>query len=789
MFRNYFKIAWRNLLKNRTSSIINISGLAVGMAVALLTGFWILDEISFDHYHQNHERIAQVMDTKTFNGETNTEEDVAVPLADELRQKQDFKHVALVFHNYTHQLAAENIKISASGVWTQPDLPAMLTLKMLEGKRDALKDPSSVLITQSLAKKLFGKTDPINKVIRLDNTAEVKVGGVFQDLPKNTTFSDTELFLSWDKAENVLSWLKSFQADWDDRAWKLFVQLNDNADINKINNKIKYIPQQHVKEGKEELLLHPMDKWHLYSEFKNGKIAGGRISYVWMFGIIGMLVLLLACINFMNLSTARSEKRAKEVGIRKVVGSLRWQLIGQFLGESLLTALLAFVLAIAIVQLSIPLFNTLADKSVAIPLTNPFFLVLSLGFTLLTGIVSGSYPAFYLSGFKPVKVLKGTFKAGRMASLPRKVMVVIQFTASIILVIATVIVFKQIQFAKERPVGYTRNGLITIQMNTPQLYNAPYNSLRNDLQQTGVVEDMAESDQSSTTAPVPVKGFEWKGKEPGSIPLLGVSRVTHDFGKTIGWKIKQGRDFSRDFITDSGSIILNESAERLIGQPHPVGEKIRWSDQVYTVTGVVKDIVMESPYKRVQPSIFLLSYQGVNIINIRIKATAPLSKALVKIENVFKKYDPESSFEYQFTDEEYARKFGDEEHIANLSTVFAVLAIFISCLGLFGLASFMAEQRKKEIGVRKVLGASVLNVWNLLSKDFVMLVAISFLIAVPVSYYFMYNWLQNYSYRTQLSWWIFIAAGIGLLLITLLVVSFQAIKAAIANPVKSLRTE
>jgi putative ABC transport system permease protein len=790
MLKNYLKTAFRSLVKNKTHSFINIFGLSVGMAVALLIALWIWDELSFDHYHTNQDRLAQVMDTKTFNDETTTSEDVAIPLADELRNKYaaDFKHVALVFHNYTHVLGVGDKKISASGVWTERDLPEMLTLKMLKGKRDALKDPSSVLLAQSLAKALFGNADPMNKAIRLDNMAEVKVGGVFEDLPENTSFYDTKIFLSWDKALTVLTWLKDFKTQWETHNWRIFVQLNDQVDMNKATAKIKNIPQQYVKDGKEEILLHPMDKWHLYSEFRNGKIAGGRIRYAWMFSIIGAFVLLLACINFMNLSTAKSEKRAKEVGIRKAVGSLRGQLISQFLGESLLVTGIAFLLSLLIVQLCIPSFNRLADKTISIPFLNPAFGVITLGFTLITGLIAGSYPAFYLSSFNPVKVLKGTFKAGRFASFPRKALVVVQFTVSIALIIGTLIVFRQIQFAKNRPVGYTREGLITILMNTPELYKAPYNILRNELQQTGAVEDMAESDNSPTNAPFPIKGFDWKGIKPGSVPQLGVSIVTHDFGKTVGWEIKSGRDFSRSFVTDSGSVILNESAAKLMGLANPVGEIIKWDGEPHVITGVVKDMVMESPYKPVQPTIFYMMYYG-NVIILRIKPTVPLRAALTKIEQVFKKYNPAGAFEYKFIDEEYARKFSDEERIGNLATVFAILAIFISCLGLFGLASYVAEQRTKEIGIRKVLGASVFNLWKMLSKDFVLLVMLSCVIAIPVAYYFLHQWLLSYEYRTPVSWWIFAAAGIGAFVITLLTVSYQSIKAALANPVKSLKTE
>jgi hypothetical protein len=476
------------------------------------------------------------------------------------------------------------------------------------------------------------------------------------------------------------------------------------------------------------------------------------------------------------------------VGIRKTVGSLRTQLIGQFLSESVLVSLLALVVAFIFITLSLSYFNSLADKQMVIPWTNPVFWIIILGFTLFTGIVSGSYPAFYLSSFEPIKVLKGTFRVGRFASIPRKVLVVIQFTVSITLIIGTIIVFRQVQHAKNRPVGYTREGLITVSMNTPEI-RGHYDALRNDLLQTGVLENMAESNSPTTGIWSNQIGFEWKGKDPNTTPLFGIQPVTHDFGPTISWTIKEGRDFSRDFPTDTGAIILNEAAVKLTGFKNPVGQIMKWNDKDRPVVGVVSDLLMESPYTPVKPTVFFLDYGWLSTITMKVKPSVPIRQAIAKLEPVFKKHNPGSPFEYKFIDEEYAKKFSDEERIGNLATVFAILAIFISCLGLFGLASFVAEQRTKEIGVRKVLGASIFNLWKMLSKDFVMLVIISCALAIPIAWYFLHNWLNDYEYRTDISWWIFAIAALGALLITLVTVSFQAVKAALANPVKSLRSE
>jgi putative ABC transport system permease protein len=509
-----------------------------------------------------------------------------------------------------------------------------------------------------------------------------------------------------------------------------------------------------------------------------------------LFAAIGAFVLMLACINFVNLSTARSAKRAKEVGIRKTIGSARSQLIGQFLSESVLVALISFMCSLVIVVLLLPLFNKLADKSIELPTGNPLFWLLAIIFTILTGIVSGSYPAFYLSKFEPIKVLKGTFRVGRFASLPRKVLVVVQFTFSIALIIGTVIVFKQIEFAKNRPANYKSEGLIDITFSYNPGVERPFDAIRQDLLATGAVENVATSSTPITTLWKTETGFNWKGKDPNFLPTFGKLEVSHDFGRTIGWKIKDGRDFSRDFATDSLSMVLNESAVNLVGiKKNIIGQCLQLNDKNYTVIGVIKDMIMESAYKPVRPTIFFYNPKNVFTIIVGIRPGHPVQDALGKIEAVFKKYDPGTPLNYTFNDEEYAKKFSDEQRVGNLATLFTVLAIFISCLGLFGLASFVAEQRKKEIGVRKVLGASVYDLWQMLSKEFALLVIISCFIAIPLAWYYLNNWLQHYDYRTTISFWIFILSGLSALIITLITISFQSIKAALANPVKSLRTE
>jgi putative ABC transport system permease protein len=793
MLRNYFKIAWRNALKNRTSSFINISGLAVGMSVATLIGLWIWDELSFNKNHSNYDRIAIVMEKDEFNVSVNTNAAIPLPLDAELRKSYgtDFKHIAMASWTEKHILMNGDRKISFQGNFMGAEAPEILSLKMIRGSRNGLAGPSSILLSQSVSKALFREAEPMGQVVSFDNQAQFKVSGVYEDLPLNSSFHDLAFIGPWDYYIHSPGNIRS-PTDWGDNSLFMYVQIGDHSDMAKLSEKIKDIKLVHAGAGeirsKPEIFLQPMSKWHLYSEFKNGINVGGAIQYVWLFGIIAIFVLLLACINFMNLSTARSEKRSKEVGIRKAVGSLRGQLVRQFYLESLLIALLAFALALILVYLAFPFFNELSGKNLSVLWSSPIFWILGLGFTILTGLIAGSYPAIYLSSFQPVRVLKGAFKAGRFAALPRKALVVVQFIVSLILIVGTVIVYKQIQFAKDRPVGYSRDGLVTIEVTNYDLHSH-FNSLRADLLQSGAITEIAES-SSPTTGVNHVRGdLSWTGKDPTLNASFAWIGVTSQYGKTVGWQFTQGRDFSSAFISDSQAVILNQTAVKYMGLKDPVGQTIKVRNRDLTVIGVVKDMVMESPYDPIKQSIFYIGRDGFDYVILKINPHIGAHEALAQIKSVCKIYSPSVPFSYRFADDDYARKFAIEERIGKLSSFFTLLALFISCLGLFGMASFMAEQRMKEIGVRKVLGASLSSVWALLSWDFVALLLISLLVAFPISFYFMQNWLQGYLYHTEISWWVFAAAALRALVLTLFTVSYQAIKAGLANPVKSLRME
>jgi len=793
MIKNYLKVAWRNLIKNKATSFINIGGLAVGMAVAILIGLWIWDELSFDKYHKNYDRVAIVMQNETFNGTVNTGAAVSLPFDAELRKSygSDFKHIALSSWTNKHIFSAGDKNISFSGNFMGDEAPEIFSLNMFEGNGKGLKDRSSILISKSLAKALFGDANPVNKIVKLDNKDVFKISGVYEDLPANTTLHDVAFIGPWEYYINQPDNRRS-PTDWGDNSLFVYVQLADNTDMATVSAKIRDIKLNKMDKEDRKFnplaFLQPMGKWHLYSEFKNGINTGGAIQYVWLFGIIGTFVLLLACINFMNLSTARSERRAKEVGIRKAIGSLRKQLIGQFFCESFLIAFLSFAISLGLVWVSLPWFNNVAGKEITMPLNNPLFLSAGIGFTFLTGVIAGSYPALYLSSFNPVSVLKGSFKAGRLASIPRKVLVVIQFTVSVILIIGTIVVFKQVQFAKNRPVGYSRAGLINIEVTNDDLHKH-FAALRSDLINSGAVIDMAEA-TSPTTGVYNNRGdVTWEQKDPSMTSFFGNINVTSEYGKTVGWQFTDGRDFDSSIMADSSALVLNQAAVKYMNLKNPLGEIIHVGKKDLTVIGVIKDMVMESPYEPVKQTFFRIGRGALDNIIIRVNPQISAHEALSKIAAVCKTYSPSVPFSYKFADDDYARKFASEERVGKLANSFALLAIFISCIGMFGMASYMAEQKVKEIGVRKVLGASVFGLWRLMSKEFVVLVIIALLIAMPIAYNFMNSWLQHYTYRTPLSWWVFAATCFGALFITLLTVSYQSIKAALANPVKSLRSE
>jgi predicted permease len=793
MLKNYFLLAIRQLRRNRGYSFVNIFGLATGMAIALMIGIWAHDELSIDQGIPNGNRVVEIMQNQWQKGQNDEKMPpryvgtTVSPALNPWLQKKDYNNVfsqtAMVQWPGEHLLVNGDKSIAHSGTSAEYTFPLIFGFHFLSGSAESMRDPNTALISRTTAIALYGTENAVGKTFKYENRRPFTVGGVYADQPRNSSLKDYQFFISM--ANEETNWVKSI-SDFENHSTRMFALLADNVTPEQATTRIKNICSPYVKFAYETYKVLPYQSLYLHYDESNS-VGDGRIAYVRMLSMIGIFILLLACINFMNLATARSEKRAKEVGIRKTVGSLRGHLIAQFLGESVLLAYLSFMLAVALAALTLPLFNQLAGKTMIFPFKNPIFWSLSLACTLLTGLLAGSYPAFYLSSFRPVKVLKGLFKAGQGASTPRKVLVVTQFSISLALVIGTIVVFRQIQYAKDQPLGYEQGGLITVPINTQELDNH-YEALRQGLLNTGMVAGIANSSADLT-------GFnmnnmlEWDGmsEEAKTISFRDIF-VNADFGSTIGWNIVQGRDFSRDHLTDSSAAIVNETGASILGFKDPIGKTIKHWGKSYKIVGVTKNMISNNPYYPVQPAIFM-GEGGHSVFTIRIKQAVPVRTALAAMEPVFKQFNPASPFLYSFLDEEYQKKFNTESRIGNLATVFSGLAILISCLGLFGLASFVAEQRTKEIGIRKVLGAGVTGLWALLSADFIKLVALSMLISMPVAYYSMNQWLQNYVLHTSLSAWIFIVAGAGLLFVTIATVSYQAVRAALMNPVKSLRSE
>jgi len=786
MLISYFKIACRNLWRSKGFSFINIIGLAIGMASAILILLWIQNELSYDGFHKNKARLYQVWNRGTFDGKLQCWNTTPVPLG--LALKQEVPEIAEQTRVFTrwYVTAVGERKFSSKAFTVDPSFLSMFTMPLIKGNPEtALNDVYSIVITEKMSKRMFGNEDAMNKTIRIDMD-NFTVTGVLKDLPVNSAF-DFDYLLSW-------SYMKKTGQDdqrWGNNVVANYVLLRPGATEAVVDGKIRDITKKHSNgEEQEELFLHPLAKWHLYANFENGKIVGGRIEIVHLFGIIAAFILLIACINFMNLSTARSERRAKEVGIRKVAGARRGLLIMQFLGESVLIAFFAAALALPLVEWALPAFDKLVGQQLTVPYASLSFWISAVAFILLTGIVAGSYPAFFLSSFQPVKVLKGAFKKAHARINPRKVLVVVQFSFAVILIICTFIVIQQIRYAQQRQSGYERSQLVYHWL-TGDL-DKSFSPIKHALLSSGLAASVTRSNLMLTGRGNDSWGFQWQGKVPGDNIDFDVLTADEALVSTAGLRLVQGRDMDlTKFPTDSTAMLLNEAAVKAMGFKDPVGQVVQEDNGAhYHVVGVIKDFVLGSPYDHTRPMIIEGAKGGTfNVVNIRFKAGGSMEKNLHFMEGLFRQYNPNYPFEYHFADDDYARKFDGTQRVATLTALFSALTIFISCLGLFGLAAYMTSNRIKEIGIRKVLGASVFRITALLTKDFLALVALSIVIATPIAWYAMHRWLQDYAYRIDIKWWVFLLAGLLAVVVSLLTVSYQAIRAATANPVKSLRTD
>ncbi|HQW84349.1 MAG TPA: ABC transporter permease [Ferruginibacter sp.] len=787
MIKNFFKIAFRNLLRKKVFSSINILGLSIGMASALLILLWVHNELGYDRFFTKTARLYKMYNKDKFEGEMHSWGVTPMAMAPVLKKDYPEVEEANRFSNITFLVSNGEKRFNLRGAFTDSSFLSMFDFPVLRGDAArSLNQNYNIVLTQKLAVKLFGNENPVGKNVLIDSVENFTVSAVIKDLPNNTSF-DFEYLLPW-AFRKKLGWEDD---NWANNSVATFVLLKPNASQAAFDNKVENITRNHSKET-TLVFTQPLSRLHLYSKDDNGKLVGGQIETVNLFIIIAILILLIACINFMNLSTAQSEKRAKEVGIRKTSGANRSGLIFQFIGESIIISSIAFIICLFIVQLSLQGFNQLTGKVLFIEYTSLSFWLFSFFFVLFTGLLAGFYPAFYLSSFTPVKVLKGTFKKTNALITPRKVLVVLQFSFAIILIISTIIVSQQIKYAQNRDTGYNRNSLVYTFVQGDADKNYPL--IRQELINSGAAVSVSRSLNPITQRRNDSWGFSWDGCTEADKKIDFIRMASDaDFVKTMGVKLLQGRDIDiYNYPTDSTAILLNESAVKAMHVKDPIGMIVKnFGDMQFHVIGVVQDFIFESPFeKKVNPvMVFGPSVDFLQVIHFKLNPTQPASQNIAKAETIFKKYNAQIPFEYVFADESYANKFMSQQRTGNLSALFAGLSIFISCLGLFGLAMYMAENRLKEIGVRKVLGASVAGIATLLSKDFLKLVVIAFLIAAPIAWFAMNKWLQGYTYRINIQWWVFVLAGLLSVLIAIITVSFQAIKAALSNPVKSLRTE
>jgi len=789
MFRNYFLITVRNLFKNGFYSFINIAGLAIGITCSILILLWVDDEVSFDKFHSKVDRIQQVWVTASFDGKINSWTSVPLPTYEAMKTANNHIKRSLVTDWGGQHLLTVNddTRLYKKGYFVSEEFLEMFDFPLVAGNASqVLDDPSVIVISESTAKALFGDEDPINKVIRLDNEHDVKVSGVVKDVAKNSSFQ-FDILIPWKFREKNQKWIRDNMTNWGNYSFQVFIELDDAKSAVDVENSIKDMLFKHgEKETKNAFFLYPMTRWRLFSNFENGVETGGLNDYVQMFTIIAIFILVIACINFMNLATARSERRAREVGIRKSIGSRRRELILQFIGESTFISFISFAIAVLLAQLLLAPYNQLVEKQLFIDYSSPLFWMFSFGLIFLTGIVSGSYPAFYLSSFQPVKVLKGKVNVGKGATTPRKILVTLQFGFSILLIISTFVIYQQIQLVKGRQLGYDQENLITISYTNEIEKN--WKPLKLDLLASGVVEAVTKSNSAITD--INSNNFlGWPGKPEELRVIFTTIATEYDYTKTMGIKVIEGRDFSEDFKSDTAAILINKAGLALMNLKEPIGTELDLWDGKRKLIGVVDDVLMGDPFTPIKPMFAILNPGWIDAVTIRLKKTTDLQGSLATVQKVFEKHAPAYPFDYKFADVEFQKKFTTINLASTVASLFAGLTIVITGLGLFGLASFTAEQRTKEIGIRKVMGASVSSLVSLISKDFSILVIVSFILAAPLAWWLLNMYLERYTIRTPIEWWVFPVTGLIALAFALVIVSTQALRAARANPANSLRSE
>jgi predicted permease len=784
MIKNYFKTAFRNLWKNKSYGFLNVFGLAIGITCAGLIFLWVEDEMSYDHHNEKKDQLYKVLENQPYEGKTYTFNATPGLLAKGMKDEiPGVKNTCRSTDQYTLFSIGEKA-IFERGCYVDSSIFDIFTLPLIAGnKENVFKQLHSLVISEKMAKKFFGEQkDILGKTLKVDNKEEYTITGVFKDIPQNSSIK-----FDWLSPFKIYNDRNEWLNHWDNNGIQTYVELEKSTGPTAINMKLYGYLQSKDTTIVARPFLFGMNEWRLHSKFEEGKQAGGRIQYVSMFSTIAWVILFIACINFMNLATARSEKRAREVGVRKVLGADRKTLIGQFIGEALIMAFLSLIIALGIIYLLLPAFNSLVEKQLTVGLDNPLHVLSLILIGLVCGLVAGSYPALYLSSFNPIWVFKGLKLKDSGAAIIRKVLVVLQFAVSIFFIIGTIIVYKQIQHIKNRDLGYNKDNVIQTGLRGDMKKN--FAVIKDQLLSSGYVENVAMSNLNQLYMGSSTGGYDWEGKDPSKKVLVTQDLISPEYIKTMGFQIAKGRDFYPDPKQDSLNVIINETFAKIIGKKDIIGTLLRNDSTNYTIVGVVKDFVFSDMYAKSDPLIFRCWPDYFGYMYVRLKPQTNIERAVDKIKTTIISNNPGFPFDYIFVDDEFDKLFKSEVLIGKLSRIFAMLAIVITCLGLFGLATYTAERRTKEIGVRKVLGASVAGIAGLLSKDFLVLVILSSLISFPAAWWLMHNWLQNYAYRVQINWWVFILAAVLAIFIALFTISFQAIRAALSNPVKSLRTE
>lgn len=799
MLKNDLLIGWRSLLKNKSYSILNISGLAIGIAVAITILIWINDELSYNKYYQNYDSIGKLARFDTINNEVSISRvmptGVGTLMSSEYRNY--FDKVAIIrWRIEQNTISYQDNHFNQEGYFIQPEGPELLSLEMVFGSRNGLDGKSSLLISESLSKRLFKDQNPVGEIIKMDGKYPMEIIGVYRDLPENADYHDAQFFGPLD----YFLWGWSDLNVWDNYNMNVLVKLKEDKTFEEASAAIKDAMKAHLSgralERNPTLFVIPMKDWRLYDHYEDGKKAtSGRLKMLWIYGITGLFILVLACINFVNLNTARASNRMKEIGVRKSMGAKKSRLVVQFLVESFIVTFISAALAMCLLTLTTPWFNWIMDRSLIIPIYSSWFWLALFVFLIVTTIAAGGYPAFYLSNFEPIRSLKGKLKTGKLTAIPRKALVIFQFSISISLIIGTLLISRQIEFAKSRPIGYNTDRLISMKPGTQDYYEKK-ETLRNELLKTGVVVETAATNYEVTSTLGWNNGISWAGKDPDQKAEFNTIRVSPEYGKTIGLEFTAGRDFMDGLASDKNNVIINESAADLfVGMEKPiVGQTIKFDNDSYggpyfKIIGITKDMVKGSPFQETYPSILFPSDNYLSFFYIRINPNVDMREAIGEIEETFKQVLPTTPFDFKFADVAYNAKFLEEERTYSLVKFLSAIAIVISCMGLFGLASYITEQRTKEIGIRKVLGASIFQIWQLLTKDFIVLIGSACLISIPIAFYAIQNWLDRYSYKTDIDFNILILGGISAIMLTVLVVSFRTIYAANSNPVESLKDE